>query len=787
MVCQREPSLPAGRIGKEASGFSAGCAKAYIQVKIEWHLHYTPKLQWKGRLGCGHRRGQAKQTACLGCQGAGMFGVLFEWTCVVPDEFDREVFLLWESIATEVQHCQVAGSQEPGRNMLSLDVPASVHTYIDASDHHIEGTMCPIIREVVGVPSQQNAMARSLRGCRWLRDRRLCCHQDDNIEEGDTLLGAPLELKDGGYCIIEGDGGQTEKSTSLKARDDSHEQGLCHTYSPFASMIGKELAQQVSGFPSRKILCCTLSVSDKGIAVIASASEVQGCPYLNDVFVASFKEGLKADIALGNLLEDMCGIKKTYLPDKEWSTQRVVYTITTFNVLPEEEHQGYLDQAAVGKGKRKSKAKAVKEEAEDDQDATEKDVTEDGLELTPVGPERRLALEDLQVAWENMEAIAYPFIEALGWKLNMQLSCFIGGPVPGDGGRIGATSENHKPVPKEWLNALGGHLYKLALNRFVEFVRGCYTTEDQVRQSFPNKSTETKMAVPDPNDDKDDDQVLEVEDISDADMVEEGRKRKHKAIAEGKRKKKKNSADETEKGTGKRKKKGKGKTITNMDVPLSLALPAPLPLPPSPPAPLLPRPPLLSPSLLNHEEVPCHMWDSIIMSGLNDPPRDQIASGDSRGGLPLRLSQEPPGESEHLLLPWEWEPSEKETGGKDGLLMDDMMERYLGEYDLGKGWEAMLCCWTILEGRSNFEDLKGGKKALLKVGWPDLVELWIKSARRPHPEVKAEDITLFVEDWWGWWKMIQPEWRNTESVHGLLNASHRVGAMGDWSVLDKPG
>ncbi|PBK63604.1 hypothetical protein ARMSODRAFT_894109 [Armillaria solidipes] len=114
------------------------------------------------------------------------------------------------------------------------------------------------------------------------------------------------------------------------------------------------------------------------------------------------------------------------------------------------------------------------------------------------------------------------------------------------------------------------------------------------------------------------------------------------------------------------------------------------------------------------------------------------------------------------------------------------MERYLGEYNLGEGWEATLRCWTILEGRSNFEDLKGGKNTLPKVGRPDLVESWIKSARRPHPEVKAEDIMLFAEDWWGWWKAIQPEWRNTGSVRGPLNASHRVGATGDWNVLDKP-
>ncbi|PBK63605.1 hypothetical protein ARMSODRAFT_979754 [Armillaria solidipes] len=188
MVCQREPSLLAGRIGKEASGFSAGCAKAYVQVEIERHLHYTPKPQWKGRLGCGRRRGQAKQTTCLGFQGAGMFGVLFEWTCVMPDEFDREVFLLWESITTEVRHCRVAGSWKSlgsmfgdggihflttdgdGRTVLhaigadTMDkrtdlVPVEESSLARKKDtvfgyHRIEGTTRPVVREVVGVPGQ---------------------------------------------------------------------------------------------------------------------------------------------------------------------------------------------------------------------------------------------------------------------------------------------------------------------------------------------------------------------------------------------------------------------------------------------------------------------------------------------------------------------------------------------------------------------------------------------------------------------------------------------------------
>ncbi len=182
------------------------------------------------------------------------------------------------------------------------------------------------------------------------------------------------------------------------------------------------------------------------------------------------------------------------------------------------------------------------------------------------------------------------------------------------------------------------------------------------------------------------------------------------------------------------------------------AVPPPPPPPPPPPSPL-PSSPLalggqvsdenIDPRLLGlaHTDVPHHMWDIIIMSGPNDV-----------GCKPSSPSPSPPHrqtspEPVDLNL-----ATDKELGEKTGIVtfVNDsswlkegdvallehkdwwegwfkVMSKYLSEYNFGERWESMLCCWTVLEGRRGFDDLKGGKHALPKSGHPMMIELWIKS------------------------------------------------------------
>ncbi len=145
---------------------------------------------------------------------------------------------------------------------------------------------------------------------------------------------------------------------------------------------------------------------------------------------------------------------------------------------------------------------------------------------------------------------------------------------------------------------------------------------------------------------------------------------------------------------------------------------------------------------LAHTDVPCHMWDVIITSGPNDVGRKPLS--------PLLL----PPHCQASPEPVDLNPAaDKELGEETGIVMfvDDgswlkeenmallehedrwerwftAMSKYLGEYDLGERWESMLHCWTVLEGRRGFDNLKGGKHALPKSGHPMMIESWIKSA-----------------------------------------------------------
>ncbi len=152
--------------------------------------------------------------------------------------------------------------------------------------------------------------------------------------------------------------------------------------------------------------------------------------------VPSFKEGAKAEAALGNLMEEVCGIQKKTrmcaltalqlwskdnwdnhrddfdrwfdaqeLSDHTRSAEHGKYTIQRFQELPKEEREAYECRASDArevktKGKQKGKGKSLRPE-EDVEDG--EDDNGDGASSSEVmvgsasmGPEGRLSLSDLQ-------------------------------------------------------------------------------------------------------------------------------------------------------------------------------------------------------------------------------------------------------------------------------------------------------------------------------------------------------------------------------------------------------
>ena len=67
---------------------------------------------------------------------------------------------------------------------------------------------------------------------------------------------------------------------------------------------------------------------------------------------------------------------------------------------------------------------------------------------------------------------------------------------------------------------------------------------------------------------------------------------------------------------------------------------------------------------------------------------------------------------------------------------------------------------------------------------PDEVEWWISRGRKHTPCVKSS--ALLSEKFWAWWKGLQPKWRKTGEVSGVLTAAHQE-VLGDWTMLEKLG
>ncbi|KIJ92126.1 hypothetical protein K443DRAFT_135355 [Laccaria amethystina LaAM-08-1] len=70
---------------------------------------------------------------------------------------------------------------------------------------------------------------------------------------------------------------------------------------------------------------------------------------------------------------------------------------------------------------------------------------------------------------------------------------------------------------------------------------------------------------------------------------------------------------------------------------------------------------------------------------------------------------------------------------------------------------------------------------------PPAVHYWISRGRTIQPRIS--NITDFEENWWKWWKGLQPAWRAVFEVECPLDRTHRPALTGghDWSAINKHG
>ncbi|KAJ3765050.1 hypothetical protein EV361DRAFT_803047 [Lentinula raphanica] len=105
-------------------------------------------------------------------------------------------------------------------------------------------------------------------------------------------------------------------------------------------------------------------------------------------------------------------------------------------------------------------------------------------------------------------------------------------------------------------------------------------------------------------------------------------------------------------------------------------------------------------------------------------------------------------------------------------------------------WVKTIKAWTDLERNHEFSNPTGSSATFrnANAGRPDAVSWWFRN-RKPVTRVPPDNIFGQVSDfsaqWWKWWSVINPTWRERDNTTGRLVINENDD--GDWSMLIRPG
>ncbi|KAJ7049502.1 hypothetical protein C8F01DRAFT_1093446 [Mycena amicta] len=96
---------------------------------------------------------------------------------------------------------------------------------------------------------------------------------------------------------------------------------------------------------------------------------------------------------------------------------------------------------------------------------------------------------------------------------------------------------------------------------------------------------------------------------------------------------------------------------------------------------------------------------------------------------------------------------------------------------------------ALLEAFVAFERGQGwldGEKALSASGRPKQVKDWIRADRKATPRLTKLH-KRYEEEFWIWWKMLQPQWRKVKTEWAAMDAVQKGGEGESWVALTVPG
>ncbi len=81
------------------------------------------------------------------------------------------------------------------------------------------------------------------------------------------------------------------------------------------------------------------------------------------------------------------------------------------------------------------------------------------------------------------------------------------------------------------------------------------------------------------------------------------------------------------------------------------------------------------------------------------------------------------------------------------------------------------------------------RDSLTAEGQPKWLSHWVQCGHKAMPHKVMPDLTSIGEEWWVFWKGLQPAWRNIRGIKGPLSASHcgDIVSKKEWGELNKCG
>ncbi|KAJ3738267.1 hypothetical protein EV360DRAFT_58256 [Lentinula raphanica] len=121
--------------------------------------------------------------------------------------------------------------------------------------------------------------------------------------------------------------------------------------------------------------------------------------------------------------------------------------------------------------------------------------------------------------------------------------------------------------------------------------------------------------------------------------------------------------------------------------------------------------------------------------------------------------------------------------------VSDAYDALMGESRPSDGlWDSTIQAWTVLERNYEFDNPTGSAATFDSSGRPFAISWWFrnrKPASRAPPDDVFGQVSKFSAQWWKWWSVINPTWRerNISTGRMVINESDD----GDWSPLIRPG